>query len=246
MNRIRLVIVDDDRIYSEQVAEFMSHSQEIEVVGCANDGFEAGRLIMRECPDVVVMGLVLRRINALSLLRSIRAFANRPSLIVCSAFLSDTSMNMARTLGVDFFLGKPASLPHLLECIVETVIMHKKLEDEKRTIDAMAPAVSVTANVHRALVESGISPRVSGFSFLVEGLNLLLSDASLLKNVSQRLYPKIASSMNATPAAVERNIRSAIRSASKKRGSDTMAPSNRQFIAALYRKVQEKRYSSLG
>jgi len=69
MKKIRLVIVDDDPSFIRRAAEYLSGTQEIEVVGCANDGFDAGRLIVREQPEAVVLDFVLRRINSLSLLR---------------------------------------------------------------------------------------------------------------------------------------------------------------------------------
>jgi DNA-binding NarL/FixJ family response regulator len=166
MKKIRLIIVDDDASFSRRASEYLSATHEIDVVGRASDGFDAGRLIMRERPDAVVLDLVLRRINSLSLLRSIRAQSMCPSLIVCSAFLSDTSIGLARNLGVDFFVGKPVSLAHLHECIVDTVSVKRRIEEEARALESLDTPVSASAEVHRVLISTGISPRLSGFFWL--------------------------------------------------------------------------------
>ena len=245
MKKIRLVIVDDDPSFIRRAQEYLSGTQEIEVVGCANDGFDAGRLIIREQPEAVVLDFVLRRINSLSLLRSIRAMSLQPSLIVCSAFLSDASIGIARNLGVDFFVGKPVCFPHLHECIVDMVTVKRRMEEEARSVEMLNAPAFATAEVHRTLISSGISPRLSGFSFLAEGMHLLLTDQDLLKNMSQRLYPRIAQTMNTTPNNVERNIRSAIRGAARKSGAESQLPTNRQFISVLFRKILEKQRAAL-
>lgn len=239
MKKIRLFIVDDDREYIDQARRYLQASGEIEVVDAVSDGFDAARRILQAQPDCLLTGLVLRRVNGFSLLRAIHPGLKRCVVIVCGEFASPTAIEMSVRAGADMFLSKPVPLPHLQECVVSAVRMKRRLEAEKERAQAVAPAIPANAEVYRALLNRGISPRMQGFSCLAEGLHRLLDNRQLLRNLRRNLYPGIAETLHCSPESVERSIRLAIRRAVA--GTDAQPDTNRRFLTRVLEEILENR-----
>ena len=58
---IRVVIVDDHRLFAESIALTLETDRRIQVVGFAQDGVEAVDLARRLHPDIVLMDLQMPR-----------------------------------------------------------------------------------------------------------------------------------------------------------------------------------------
>lgn len=56
----------------------------------------------------------------------------------------------------------------------------------------------------------GLRGTLCGFHYLSQAILFVLEDASYLRHLTGRLYPDVALACNATPAQVERSMRTAI------------------------------------
>ena len=238
MKKIRLFLIDNDRSYLETTSQYLSSTREIEVAGYATDAAQAQLLIHRTQPDCIVLGLALRSCYGVALLRMLRAIPGEPALIVCTAFSSETAMQMCREVGADMFLSKPVPLEHLHDCVVRTTEAKRRLKKERLAVEAGLVFPAPTVRIRHALLREGVAPRLFGFSCLAEALYRLLEDERPLRNLRRNLYPQIARTLSSTPENVERNMRTAIRRA---RGDgEAAALSNRQFLARMVRRLREE------
>ena len=213
MKKFRLFLIDIDRHFLEQAYRYLSSTQDVEVIGYATDSAQALKQISTTGPDCIVLGLAQKSCYGLALLRILRAIPSQPALIVCTAFSSDTAMQMCREVGADMFLFKPVPLEQLHDCIVAlpTKTQLKSERTARRRSGLSSP--SPTVRIRHALLRAGITPRLFGFSCLAEALYRLLQDERLLRNLRRNLYPQIAQTLVTTPENVERNMRTAIRRA---------------------------------
>jgi Chemotaxis response regulator containing a CheY-like receiver domain and a methylesterase domain len=80
---IRVLVVDDSAFVRKVVAQMLSRSPFIEVVGTARDGEEALEMAARLEPDVVTLDLVMPRMDGLEFLK--RQMSVRPvPVVICS------------------------------------------------------------------------------------------------------------------------------------------------------------------
>jgi DNA-binding NarL/FixJ family response regulator len=78
MGKIRVVLADDHGLVRRGFQALLSHEPDIEVVGQAEDGREAMRLVDRERPDVLVMDLEMPGMMGIE---AARQLAKRGSLV---------------------------------------------------------------------------------------------------------------------------------------------------------------------
>jgi DNA-binding NarL/FixJ family response regulator len=73
----RIVVVDDHRIMREGLCTLLEREPDIEVVGSADNGREAIRLVDELKPDVVIMDVAMREMNGVEATRQI--LVNHPA-----------------------------------------------------------------------------------------------------------------------------------------------------------------------
>lgn len=64
--------------------------------------------------------------------------------------------------------------------------------------------------IENYLINKGIRAQYKGFECLVEAIKLVQKDRSYKYNITTRLYPDVAKTLNETASKVERAIRHAI------------------------------------
>jgi DNA-binding NarL/FixJ family response regulator len=72
MSKIRVLLADDHAILREGLRSFLSHQEDIQVVGEAKDGAEAVAGVHELHPDVVLMDIAMPGMNGLQATRKIR------------------------------------------------------------------------------------------------------------------------------------------------------------------------------
>jgi two-component system, NarL family, response regulator NreC len=82
MPNIRVLLADDHAIVREGLCALLSHFDDIEVVGQAQDGQEAVARTVAQQPDVVIMDIVMPGMNGLEATRQIRQQCPHTRVIV--------------------------------------------------------------------------------------------------------------------------------------------------------------------
>ena len=248
MKKCRLYIADMDLQFIAGIRRAVAGCQGIEIIGSSGNGRTALRDCLRLKPDVVISDIPLPEFDGISLLHELQRLSQVPSVIVCTYFYSDATMQCACRYGASIFLCKPiemATLPVLIQACGHS--SSQSLTDIERH-DRQSDAQRLRgAAVHKLLKDLGMSVRLDGATYFIEAAVHCNGDALLMKNLSKGLYAQLAQRMDTTVSRIERSMRSAIAIAYD-RGSLSRCfehrPSNREFIEYLMNAVDHNERSS--
>ena len=79
---IKVLIVDDSKVVQEFLAHLLSSDPDIQVVGIANSGYEAIKLVKTKKPDIITMDLHMPGMNGYEATRTIMETVPTPIVIV--------------------------------------------------------------------------------------------------------------------------------------------------------------------
>ncbi|WP_437679304.1 chemotaxis-specific protein-glutamate methyltransferase CheB [Sorangium sp. So ce131] len=103
---LRVLVVDDSAYNRRNIAEILSGSDEIEVVGKAGDGDDALRQAAQLRPDAITLDLEMPRMDGFTFLRILMARQPTPVIIV-SSYSHKENVFKALELGAVDFVAKP-------------------------------------------------------------------------------------------------------------------------------------------
>ncbi|MCM1498219.1 MAG: chemotaxis response regulator protein-glutamate methylesterase [Clostridium sp.] len=105
MKPIRVLIVEDSMVFRQLLVQNLNKDPAVEVVGTANDPFEARDAILKYKPDVMTLDVELPRMNGIEFLRKLMPQYPLPVVVISS--LSDKVFDAMHAGAVDF-VAKPA------------------------------------------------------------------------------------------------------------------------------------------
>lgn len=106
VNKVRVVIVDDDPLVLAGLRMILGGAPDIAVVGEAYDGQSAIDVVSREMPDVILMDIRMPRMDGLAATRRLRERGSRARIIVLTTFDTDEMILTAFRYGAAGFLLK--------------------------------------------------------------------------------------------------------------------------------------------
>jgi DNA-binding NarL/FixJ family response regulator len=118
----KIFIVEDHRLFREGLKAMLSPNPEYEIVGEAEDGLEAIRLIRKCKPDLVLLDLSMPRMNGFSVMREIKGGLPGIKILVLSIHESDQYVLQAFESKADGYAIKDCSREELkiaIRCVLE-------------------------------------------------------------------------------------------------------------------------------
>ena len=252
-NQTTVIIADNTEEFCSSLVTALQRSEGFRVVGTANDGEQAVRMILEKQPRILVLDLMLAKKDGLSVLKSISTMENRPAVLATSGFITDYVASAAAGLGVQYLMLKPCDMTALVERLEElrggqNVRTLPPAQNGKPNIEAM-----VTSIIH----EIGVPAHIKGYQYLREAIIIAVNDMDVINAITKVLYPQVAKAFQTTPSRVERAIRHAIEVAWDRGDLDTLQrffgytvsntkgkPTNSEFIALIADKLQLQLKSS--
>jgi len=117
MNKIRVLVVEDQAVVREGVVAILSFNSDIEVVGQAEDGVQALALVKTKKPDVILLDLVMPHMDGLTAIPKIKELAPDARILVLTSFAEGDRVYHAIKSGALGYMLKDSTRDQLLQAI---------------------------------------------------------------------------------------------------------------------------------
>lgn len=198
--RMRKLLIADGIEESRQALEGLLRER-CEVRTCA-DGETAMALLRDFAPDILVLDLMLPKTDGLSLLQQLHKMDLRPMVLVQTSLNSPYVMEKLQRLEVDYVMQKPCKMQALESRVMDF------LAQLQQSLPQLPAGDAFVANV---LIRFGFSPKLDGYSHLMEAIPRYAKDPS--QAIIKELYAAVGEVRRKDASQVERSIRSAIEKA---------------------------------
>ena len=246
MEKIRVLMIDDNESLVEMVSEYFSNHNKIEVVLSSKDGEEGLNTIINKGDeyDVILLDLVMPKKDGLYVLDELNKRGIEKNIIVETSYNEPKVIRKVSEYGVSYYVLKPFDLTDLENKILE---MFSSLSSKSINLYHSNLQISITKMLH----ELGMPSHIKGYQYIREGISMIYNDPSLIGGITKELYPELASKFDTTVSRVERAIRHAIE-VSWNRGNwdymeeifghsvdiDKAKPTNSEFIVTVADKLR--------
>ena len=207
----------------------------VQTVVCRNTYSELKQAVLDEEPDV----LVFFGIDEAHLIDEFISFVKENSphtkqIVLFFSLLLEYHIEQKYGNSIRTFI-----MPDYEDYIVHAVIEALLEEDND----------SLILDVIDFMSAMGFSKKIAGFFYVAIAIEEGCRDPELLKNVTRRLYPRIADRVNTSSENVERSIRHFIHSPRNKEGSFekircSVNSTNRKVIRSMYKSFNERKGNS--
>ncbi len=120
----RIVIAEDQKILREGLRSLLASKPEFEVIGMAEDGLEAIRLVRDTTPDLVLLDLSMPRLDGLSAMRDIKKLCPETRILALTIHTDEEYVLEAFREGADGYCLKDAGRSEL-KMAIESVLSGK-------------------------------------------------------------------------------------------------------------------------
>lgn len=117
MTKISLAVAINNRELCLLVKDYIALTNDIELVGIANDGLETLELVEQKQPDVLVLDYVIPRLDGLGVLMRLQNVTTRPKVITIAASLTEDFMLNANKLGTDYQISRTIDIEEVLKFV---------------------------------------------------------------------------------------------------------------------------------
>ncbi len=117
MNKIRLILVDDQALFREGLRILLGQNPQLEIVAEASNGAEAIDAAKLHNPDVMLMDLRMPKLNGVEATRTIRTEMPSGRVIVLTTFEDDDEVYEALSAGASGYLLKASPSERVVEAI---------------------------------------------------------------------------------------------------------------------------------
>jgi len=212
VDKIRLMLADDNQNLLRVLKDYFSKKDDIEIVAAVNDGAEITDAICKCRPDVLVMDIIMPRRDGFMALEDISQMdaALRPGIIVLTGLSRDDFIARAMALGAGYYMVKPFDMDALYGRVRE--ICGKKQENAVAAALPQPRPSKKTPDeeITSLLLTIGIPAHIKGYQYLREAILMVMENRDIINRITKELYPGIARRFDTSASKVERAMRHAI------------------------------------
>jgi len=122
---IKVLLADDNREFTNMLAEYISNQEDMEVAGIAFNGEEVLQMIdqLPDLPDVLILDIIMPHLDGLGVLERLRDMnlSPAPKIIMLTAFGQENITQRAVQLGASYYILKPFDMEVLVSRVRQLV-----------------------------------------------------------------------------------------------------------------------------
>ena len=246
MEKIKVLMIDDNVSLTEMVKEYFKNNKQIEITNCYYDGSDGLKAIINEDGkyDLVLLDLIMPKKDGLYVLEELKKRKQQKNIIVETSYNAPDTIRKVSEYGVNYYILKPFELQDLESRILE---VFEKQQSKTLNLYNNNLEISVTKILH----ELGMPSHIKGYQYIREGIMMIYNNPDIIGGITKELYPDVATKYDTTVSRVERAIRHAIE-VSWNRGNwdlmeevfghsidiDKAKPTNSEFIVTVADKLR--------
>ena len=247
MDKLKVLMVDDNISLINMVKEYFKSSNDVEVVLEAYDGEQGIKMIEsnQDKYDLIVLDLIMPKKDGMYVLEEMKKRNINKKVIVATSYNASDVIREVSEYGVSYYILKPFELVDLEKRIVEA---GRKNDKQTKNIDFYHNNLQIS--ITKILHELGIPSHIKGYQYIREGIGIIYEHPETIGGITKELYPELAEKFDTTVSRVERAIRHAIE-VSWNRGNwelmeeifghsvdiDKAKPTNSEFIVTIADKL---------
>ena len=246
MEKIRVLMIDDNVALTEMVKEYFKDNKKIEIVSSYDNGLDGIKAIIEEKDtyDIILLDLIMPKKDGIAVLEELKEKNITRNIIVETSYNSPEVIRNVSEYGVNYYILKPFELDDLENKILS---IFKKLDNKSINLVTNNLEISVTRMLHQL----GMPSHIKGYQYIRDGIIMIYNNPNIIGGITKELYPDVASKYDTTVSRVERAIRHAIE-VSWNRGNwdlmeeifghsvykDKAKPTNSEFIVTIADKLR--------
>ena len=246
MEKIKVLMIDDNEPLVEMVKEYFNNHQKISVVNSCKDGEDGLKTIIsgQNDYDVILLDLVMPNKDGMYVLEELYKRGIAKNIIVETSYNEPKVIRKVSEYGVNYYILKPFDLMDLEQRILD---VYSEMGNKSINLYHSNLQISITKMLH----ELGMPSHIKGYQYIREGIQMIYDDPGLIGGITKELYPELATKFDTTVSRVERAIRHAIE-VSWNRGNwdymeelfghsvdiDKAKPTNSEFIVTVADKLR--------
>ncbi|MCH9660959.1 MAG: response regulator transcription factor [Bacteroidetes bacterium] len=121
MNNIRIIIVDDHKMFLEGMRSVMSKEEEIEIIGVANNGVSGLKLVSQNTPDLIITDIAMPEMNGIEFIKEVKKRFPDVKILAVSMFHKLQSFS-----NIDGYLLKETGFDELIKAVKNIVLRDEK------------------------------------------------------------------------------------------------------------------------
>jgi two-component system, NarL family, response regulator NreC len=179
MPKLRIVLADDHTLVRHGLRKVLQDQSDWEVVGEANDGREAVRLVQELKPDVAILDIAMPRLNGIEATRQIARRFPDVHVLVLSMHADEPYVTQVLRAGASGYLLKDSADTDLIRAVAAV--------SQKKSFFSPAVAKVMLDDYVRQLADRGITDRYDTLTEREREVFQLIAEGKSNKDVADLL-----------------------------------------------------------
>jgi DNA-binding NarL/FixJ family response regulator len=196
MSTIKILLVDDHQIIIDGLKSVMKNTNDISVVGEANNGREAIRLLSILNVDVVLMDIDMPVMNGIEALKEIKRNLVGVKVIILSMHQESAMIKNLISIGADGYLLKNTNQDELVEAIRKvaggkpcfssgvTMSLLNETKNNSKSVDSQTEALTEREIEILKLIAEGFSNKEIGSKLFISHRTVDTHRTNLMKKLN--------------------------------------------------------------